>query len=546
MMLSQPTAIDSSAAFQLTPALEEALCRFITQRTGIVIQDHQLKNLREVVARACRRYGYSDCTQYMAAMEADQLVTPELEFLIAGITVGESYFFRDEESMDLLREELLPQLIEQKRASGNLSLRIWSAGCSMGQEIYTIAMMLEDLLPDRKNWNLHLLATDINTEALRLGIHGQYGKWSFRAMPPTLRERFFVPAGREFEIRPTMRNCVKFAYLNLAEDPFPSVLSETHSMDLILCRNVFIYLAPQVAQCIMAKFAAALTDGALLLMGSSDLVIWNAPDFEYVHRRNTFYFRRDHRAAANQIFATGVASQATPVKPACAILHNATTGPAASSRPAQAHALLRQRTPGHIPQQAKAKQATVCDFNEVTALLRAEHWRDALALLTRWPEDQADARIAYCQATALANLGEMDKALQACATGLALDPTEKHVYLIQGIVLNELDRPKEAIASLRKAIYLDHLFLEAHYQLGQLLLHTGQAAAGRKSLHNALQLAVQGDPERELHNAMGMTYRRFAHILRNEIEMYDSHTQGSAQDKQPLNIPVSATEPHHG
>ena len=532
-MLSQPTAIDNSAAFQLTPALEETLCRFITQRTGIVIQDHQLKNLREVVARACRRYGYSDCRPYLAAMEADQLVTPELEFLIAGITVGESYFFRDEESMDLLRNELLPQLIAQKRASGNLSLRIWSAGCSMGQEIYTLAMMLEDLLPDRKNWNLHLLATDINTEALRLGVHGQYDNWSFRATPAAVRGRFFVPAGHDFAIKPALRKSVKFAYLNLAEDPFPSVLSETHHMDLILCRNVFIYLAPQVAQCIMAKFADALVDDGLLLLGPSDLVGWSAPDFDYIPGNKTYYFRRQDQAAIAKPHAAALPGQ-PPHKPSAPI------------RPNQAQLLLRQRTPGHTPQQAKAKQATACDFDEVTALLRAEHWRDALALLTRWPEDQVNAKIKYCQAAALANLGEMNQALQACATGITLDPTEKHVYLIQGIVLNELDRPEEAIAALRKAIYLDHLFLEAHYQLGQLLLHTGQAAAGRKSLHNALQLAVQGDPERELHNAMGMTYRRFAHILRNEIEMYDSHTQGSAQDKQPLNIPASATEPHHG
>lgn len=542
-MLLPPTAIDNHAAFLLTPALEEALCRFITQRTGIVIQDHQLKNLREVVAQACRRYGHASASEFLAAMETSLLVTPELEFLIAGITIGESYFFRDEESMNLLREELLPRLIAQKRASGNLSLRIWSAGCSMGQEIYTLAMMLEDLLPDRKSWNLHLLATDINTEALHLGIHGQYDNWSFRAMPPAVRERFFVPAGRAFEIRPAIRQCVKFAYLNLAEDPFPSVLSETHHMDLILCRNVFIYLAPQVAQRIMAKFADALVDDGLLLLGPSDLVTWSAPDFECVHGSNTFYFRREDRAAAvRKAAAVAPANQVAPGKPSNAATGNAATGPGAPLRPDQAHTQLHDRPSGKIPGD-KANQA--CDFDEVTALLRTERWREALALLARWPADQASARIAYCQASALANLGEMDKALQACATGLQLDPMEKHVHLIQGIVLNELDRLAEAIAALRKAIYLDHQFLEAHYHLGLLQMRNGQTAAGRKSLHNALQLAMQGDPRRELHNALGMTYRRFADILRNEIEMYDSHGN-TAQPGQTMDIPTPVTEAHHG
>lgn len=533
-MSVRPTGIDM--ALQLSASQEETLCRFIMQRTGIVIQDHQLKNLREVAAQACMRHGYASGREYLAAMEADPLVTPELEFLIAGITIGESYFFRDQESMSLLREELLPQLIAQKRAGGNLSLRIWSAGCSMGQEIYTIAMMLDELLPDRRDWNLHLLATDINTEALRRGIHGQYDNWSFRAMPPAARERFFIPAGREFAIRPALRNCVKFAYLNLAEDPFPSVLSETHNMDLILCRNVFIYLAPQAAQRIMAKFADALVDDGLLLLGPSDLVNWNAPDFEYVHRSHTFYFRREHRVAISKV--------STAVNQTMAATDRKTVPKAPILRD-RAHALLRSRPPVKTTGD-RINKAPVCDFDAVAALLRAEQWREALVLLARWPKDQANARTAYCQAIALANLGEMDKALQACATGMTLDPTEKHVYLIQGIVLNEQDRPEEAVAALRKAIYLDHQFLEAHYQLGLLLLRTGQAAAGRKSLHNALQLAALGDPERELHNAVGMTYRRFADILRNEIEMYESHNKAPVQSEHTMKISAAVAEAHHG
>lgn len=528
-MLYRQTESNDSAAFRLTPAQEETLCRFITRRTGIVIHDHQLENLREVAGQACQRYGHASCGQYLAAMEADPLVTPELEFLIAGITVGESYFFRDEESMELLREELLPRLIEQKRAAGDLSLRIWSAGCSMGQEIYTLAMMLDGLLPDRAEWNLHLLATDINTETLHQAIRGYYNTWSFRATPTSVRDRFFVPFGREFEIKPAMRKCVKFAYLNLTEDPFPSVLSDTHHMDLILCRNVFIYLAPQAAQCIMAKFADALVDGGLLLLGPSDLVGWSVPNLDYVADRKTYYFRRKNRTAVVAVPAAIIASQALPDRPG------------AVTRPDQAHALLHNRSK---TSSGKSGKVSACDYEEVVALLRAERWREALALLACWPEDQVNAKIAYTRAFALANLGEMDNALQACETGIALDPMEKHIYLIQGIVLDELNRWEDAITALRKAIYFEHQFLEAHYHLGLLLLRNGQAAAGLKSLHNALQLATQGDPGRELHNAMGMTYRRFADILRNEIEMYGSH--GTAQTSPSVNAHAAVREHHRG
>lgn len=531
------------AALQLTPVLEGALCRFITQRTGIVMQGHQVENLRAVVGKACQQHGHASCAQYLASMEADPLVTPELEFLIAGITVGESYFFRDEESMELLREELLPQLIAQKRKTGNLSLRIWSAGCSIGQEIYTLAMMLDGLLPDRESWNLHLLGTDINSESLRHAIRGHYNTWSFRAMPPDVRDKFFAPAGQQFEIKPAMRKHVKFAYLNLTEDSFPSVLSETHSMDLILCRNVFIYLAPQAVQRIMAKFANALVDDGLLLLGSSDLVGWSAPGFEYVPGGKTYYYRRKDQAAAKEIPTTLIASQAPSSRPASTVMDNTSARPGVMAKPDKAHALLRNKSSGNT---LAGKAALTGNHAEVIALLRAERWRDALALLARWPEVQPDAGIARYRAVALANLGEMDEALQACATSMALDPTDKHIYLVQGIVFDELDRREEAVAALRKAIYLDHQFLEAHYQLGLLSLRSGQATAGLKSLHNALHIATQGDPERELHNAAGMTYRRFADILRKEIEMYDRRGKTSAQTHRSMNVYPAGEERRRG
>src|SRR5450631_2664425 len=175
----------------LNPACEEAFCRLIAERTGILLQDHQLHNLRETVQKGSQRFGFDDSAQYLNELIISKGLTPPLEYLIAGVTVGESYFFRDKEQIDLLRFKLLPEMIAAKRASGNLSFRVWSAGCSQGQEIYTIALLLLELIPDIDLWRIHLLGTDINNEIVSKAIRGHYSEWSFRATPTAIRERWF-------------------------------------------------------------------------------------------------------------------------------------------------------------------------------------------------------------------------------------------------------------------------------------------------------------------------------------------------------------------
>ena len=465
----------------LEPAREEALCRMITERTGIVLYDHQMQSLRETVAEACERFGYGSAEDYQRALQEKTSLSPELEFLVGRITVAESYFFRDAAQMALLRERLLPELLARKRLAGDYSLRVWSAGCSSGQEIYSVAILLHELLPDIGDWTLHLLATDINTDVLAAAISGRYRQWSFRATPEPIVNKYFARSGDEHELDERIRKRVRFAYLNLAEDAFPSLLTETYAMDLVLCRNVFIYLDPGAAQRIMHRFAECVIADGVLLLGASDHVDSPTAALECVQAGETSYLRRLSSAPA-------VAPSVSPNLPARAVAD---------------------------PQ----------GLERVVKLLRAERWRDALiASEQAINELGASAGLMQTKAKALANLGNLAAALQACEQSLALDPTDKHTYLIQGIVLMEHEKPREAEAALRKAVYLDYAFAEAHHQLGLLQLRLGRRDEGRRSLANALALAERGDPNREIHNAPEMNYARFAEILRNEISIYAGAT----------------------
>ena len=479
----------------VTAASEQAFCALIQQRTGIVLQDHQMSNLQDTLHNGCAHFGYADCAQYLHALEQGHAAP--LEYLISGVTVGESYFFRDSEQIELLRRELLPQMISAKRAAGDLSLRMWSAGCSHGQEIYTIALLLLELIPDIENWRIHLLGTDINGEAVTRAMRGRYSEWSFRATPAAVRERWFAPAGYEYEIHPMIRNMVRFAYLNLTVDAYPSILSETNAMDLILCRNVFIYLDRRAVRRCMAQYAHCLIDQGVLMLGASDPIDYKHAELRLIQNESAGYFRKF--------------SPATNIAPA--FVKPASYAPPLLQAPIFANVAV-SREDFHD----KVKPA--CDMDEIVRLLKNSAWSEALAKAEEACGSGCEnGELWQVKAKALANLGHAEQALQACEHSIRLDPVNKHTYLIQGLILAELDRLPEAEAALRRTLYLDRSFLEAHYELGMLRVRAGDIGGALKSLGNALRQAQAGDPERELHNASGMTYGRFAEILKNEIGM---------------------------
>ncbi len=149
---------------------------------------------------------------------------------------------------EALEDRILPELI-RSRSVGNRRLRIWSAGCATGEEPYSIAIALRRALPVPEDWRITILATDINPHILRKASAGVYGEWSFRNAPPWLKGTWFRPKkDGKLEILPEIRKMVSFAYLNLAEDIFPSPVNNTNAMDLIFCRNVLMYFAAERAQ----------------------------------------------------------------------------------------------------------------------------------------------------------------------------------------------------------------------------------------------------------------------------------------------------------
>lgn len=237
----------------------------VSEQTGLRILDDNQASFQHLIQNRMREFklaSEADYHQLLLSFNRTELAG-EHEQLSLGLTTGETYFFRDHGQIDLLGQHILPELIERNRTQRRL--RIWSAGCSSGEEPYSLAMLLDELNEDLSNWQISILGTDINSEALVKARQGHYSDWSFRQVNEHYKQRYFQLIQTKWALKPHIRQRVQFRRFNLVTEPFPSACGDICQMDLILCRNVFIYLEPCMVSQIADKMTASLVDGGYLM-----------------------------------------------------------------------------------------------------------------------------------------------------------------------------------------------------------------------------------------------------------------------------------------
>ncbi len=213
--------------------LLSSLSDFLAAQMGLHFPRERWGDLDRGIAAAASEFGMADVESCIKWLVSAPLTRNQVEVLASHLTVGETYFFREQRSFEVLEEHVLPELLRERGEAGS-PLRIWSAGCCTGEEPYSIAMLLDRLIPDAAKRNITILATDINPRFVRKAAEGVYSEWSFRETPAQIQERYFTSRkdGR-FEIKPHIRKMVTFSYLNLAGDVYPSLWNNTNAMDVI-------------------------------------------------------------------------------------------------------------------------------------------------------------------------------------------------------------------------------------------------------------------------------------------------------------------------
>jgi len=211
------------------------------------------------------------------------------------LTTNETYFFRESFQLKAFTDEIIPELITRKAACSNRSLRIWSAGCSTGEEPYTIAMLLS-IIPELKGWNIEIIGTDISQNVLQQARRAVYGKSSFRATKEQDLQSFFHQQDDGYKVKESIRELVTISHLNLFDSNRLTMLGK---VDLVFCRNVIIYFDQTAKKRVIESFHSALYDGGFLLLGHSESLMNITTQFMLRHFKNDMIYQKPDR------FSTG-------------------------------------------------------------------------------------------------------------------------------------------------------------------------------------------------------------------------------------------------
>lgn len=250
--------------YPLTDADFAAIARIAHDAFGLALADGKRTLVYSRLARRLRAHGLPDFAAYVALLTGPGWEEERGPFLSA-LTTNTTHFFREAHHFELLRNRLLPPLIARARAGGRV--RIWSAGCSSGQEPYSIAMTLRDLCPDIGRHDLRILATDIDPDIVARARAATYPADEVTPLPADLRDRHFRPAGKpgRMAIHPDTAALVTFGVLNLIE-PLPF----RGPFDIIFCRNVVIYFDAGTRDKVWTSFDAVLAAEGALILGHSE------------------------------------------------------------------------------------------------------------------------------------------------------------------------------------------------------------------------------------------------------------------------------------
>jgi chemotaxis protein methyltransferase CheR len=506
------------------PANPETLslfARFLSRHLGLYFPTDRLAELEQKLAPLAAAAQHTDLDAYLLRQLAERPSREQLEQLAASLTIGETYFLRDPLSYQVLERELLPALIAERRRSANRVLRLWSAGCSSGEEPYTLAMLLSRCLPDLSQWEVSLLATDINPQALARGRHGIYTKWSFRNAPDWVMEYFKRRPDGRFQIAERLRRMVRFDYLNLAEEQAALPLPAGTGLDIIFCRNVMLYFEPAQIERTIARLHAALRPGGALFVGPTEVDHSLVPGFRCQRYAGAFVLIKELPGSPRKQVA------AQPHAPAgAALLQRTPAAPAALQVAAPVTAAPELEPPpksGPVAERP-AEQPTADPEAEARALFLSGEYRKAAECVRRAQQDTPQPASALALgARALANLGELQQARDLCEEALAGDRLNAANHYLLALILEQQGELTAAAAALKNVLYLDHDNLLAYFSLGNLARQAGAAADAERNFATALRLLETRDPQEELPEAEGLTAGGLAQMIKGMMQSRSAH-----------------------
>lgn len=480
----------------VVPAQVARLRAAVARHVGLAFDDGKAAFLADVLQRNVPAAQTVD--GYLAELEGPG--SRAMRALVPALTVGETYFFRNAEQLRVLAAVALPARL-RARAAGR-TLRILSAGCSTGEEAFSIGIVIHDLLDP--SWDVSVLGVDVNPSALKGAGRGRYAPWALRETPPEVQARWFRQDGNEWVLADAARTRVRFEERNVVSD---DLLWSPGAYDIVFCRNLLMYLTPEGLRRVVAHFERALAPGGYLFLGHAEALRGLSDELRLCSSHGTFYYRRPDR------LETDSPSQ-TPEAPPSAGLPSA-------NRVSVRAVSVRPPPPPVGPGAAEGVEprAARSDLSSALDLLAQERYGEALERVGAVePRAGADAEAGLLRAILLTHAGRFDEAEAECARVLEMDPLNAGAHYALALCRERAGDRQGAIDHDRAAVYLDASFAMPRLHLGILARREGARDLARRELGQALVLLEREDPSRVLLFGGGFRREALSEMCRVELE----------------------------
>ncbi len=385
---------------------------------------------------------------------APSLVEAELRNLLNLVTVTETCFFRDAAQFRLLREHIVPTLMSDRSTRTDRKIRIWSAGCSSGEEAYSIAITLDamGMFQRTPEWSIEIIATDLNTSALEKARRGVYTARAVRNVEGRLLDDYFVHDGKTFALSDAIKKRVTFEFGNLTQTPMPS----TGPQDIVFCKNVAIYFRADVTRKLLNGLRDTLAPDGYLLLGHAESLWQISDDFTLVEHSRAFCYRKSSHVARMPPISKPVRTEQVRLKA------DTTLDVAVSHASTQYDFCLAAFRAGEWDVAESALKALVATYPTFVP---------ALLLL----------------GGVYVHRGRFDDAEMQAETVLKVSDLEPRAHLLVGMIAARQQSHDAALQSLRRAVYLDDSLALGHFWLGNLYRERGDIARACREYENVVR-----------------------------------------------------------
>jgi chemotaxis protein methyltransferase CheR len=494
----------------LTDSELSMVSEVIATRMGLHFPRERWAMLSRNLASASKEFGFQNMNGFIQWLLSSELSKDQIKILASHLTISETYFWREPQVFAALTDFILPELIRSKekenveelatnrseaelgeaksRLSGReKNIRIWSAGCSTGEEPYSIAIALHKSIRKIEDWNITILATDINPRALSKAEHGIYGAWSFRNSPAWLKSTWFHhKEGWQYEIIPEIKQMVTFTCLSLVE---MSAINNANTMDIIFCRNVLMYFTNEWITKVSQNLFHSLSEDGWFVVSSSELSSQVFPQFTPVNFPGAVLYRKGKNGSTHSFDIQSIAMPepllplniSTPSTPST---HFQPVQPVQTVQPIQSIQPVQLLKPIQQPQPASE-------------------------------ETSADKIFSI---RLLADQGHLGEALSICNEAIRSYKLAPGLYFLRASILQELDKRSEAIVSLKQAIYIDPEYIMGHFTLGNLFIRQGNARNAKRYFKNVLDLLSRYANDDILPESEGLSVKYIREIIFANME----------------------------